>query len=80
MVRKTGGLADRYSARSCCVGCCLAFILLRSTWLFDGSVFDVDDPSIPEPRKNGFTFTATDESVSYTAITVQFEKEPTVCE
>jgi hypothetical protein len=33
------------------------------TWL-DDSVFDVDDPSVPEEKKNGFTFSAADEAVS----------------
>lgn len=40
---------------------CLMFEVCFSPQL--NSVFDVDDANIPEDKKNGFTFTATDENV-----------------
>ena len=70
IVRKTGGLNDRYANvptivyRNCPLDIRMHSISLKFHYFIFLSVFDVDDDTIPPQFRNGFTFFDPNEQVN----------------
>lgn len=67
VVRKTGGLADRYILTTIPTHDYSYLFRVPPTDAsvgFDTSVFDVDGDNVAEEKRNGFTFTEATEEVS----------------